>query len=264
MTKIGTLFRRDSVLYALLFIIWAVIIFIVNGRYTYFGNPFPGVDLSAQQSPAQATRAMADTIARQEQLLGAERNAGKRGLLLEKIGTTYFQLYGFSRKQTYLDSAYLFCEKAARENAKASSVYYMLGRIMGEKKDFASAKAQFEKVLSLDSTFPMVNYMLGEISLEKNDHTSALRFYENETRHFLARSTAQKNTAVDPADIRMAACFSSLRLAFLYSTSFVDAQKAQDRFNLYMKLETDPQRRQNSQSEIQKYWKTNQAATTPR
>jgi tetratricopeptide (TPR) repeat protein len=264
MTKIGTLFRRDSIVYALLFIIWAVIIFIVNGRYAYFGTPFPGVDLSAQQSPAQAARAMADTIAAQEQMLGVERNAGKRGLLLEKIGTTYFQLYGFSRKQMYLDSAYLFCEKAVHENAKASSVYYILGRIMGEKKDFAAAKTQFEKVLSLDSTFPMVNYMLGELSLATSDFSSALRFYENETGHFLKQSAALKNTAVDPADIRMAACFSSLRLAFLYSTSYVDAQKAQDRFNLYVKLETDPQRRQNSINEIQKYWKTNQAATTPR
>ena len=299
MMKPSTLFRRDSITYSLMFIIWAVVIYLMNAHYTYFGAPFPGVSLGPQQSVAETMKAMTDAIARQELLLGSEKNKKKRGQSLEIIGTTFFQLYSFTRKQEYLDSASLYCGYAEKEDAKVSSVHYMLGRIMSEKKDYGAAKAQyekaiacdphsplsyqtlgillwfnfkqsgqakpyFEKALSIDSVFPTAHYVLGEIALEKNDLLSAVTHFESETKIYALLSAAHKNTAIDPGDIRMAACFSSLRLANLYSTSFVDAQKAQDRFGLYMNLETDPQRRQASINEIQKYWKTGQSVNNRR
>jgi tetratricopeptide (TPR) repeat protein len=297
MMKPSLILRRDSVIYSLLFIAWAVIIYCVNAHYAYVGTPIPSVSFGAQQSPAAATRAMIDTIARQMKSLSSEKNILKRGRIFETIGTTYYKLYGATRKLAYLDSSFVICSNALRENSKASSAYFLLGQIMREKKEFAAAQSQYEKAiscdprsslleqtlgillwfdlkqpdlarphlekaLSLDSSFPTTHYVLGVIALEKNDAAAAREYFESELRTYDALSTSKKIPPVDPADVRMAACFSSLRLAFLYSTSFVDAQKAQDRFNIYMKLETDPQRRQNSINDIQKYWKTAQSISS--
>jgi hypothetical protein len=247
-----------------LFLLWAVVIYCFNAHYSYFSAPLPGVSFGSQQSPAAAMKAMNDAIAQQEQLLASEKNKKKREQYLETIGATFLQLYGFTRKPWYLDSAFLSCNAAASEDGSAPSVHFMLGRIMTEKKDYTGAREQFEKVQVIDSTFPIVNYMLGEMALEKNDLLTAVGRFENETRIFSGLSASRKNTATNPADIRMAACFSSLRLANLYSTSFVNEQKAREKFELYQSLETDPQRRQASINEIQKYWKTNQSANGPR
>jgi tetratricopeptide (TPR) repeat protein len=293
MTKLPPIVRRDGVTYSLLFVAWAVCIYFVNSHYSYFGTPPPGVDLSMQQSPAAAAKSLADSIAQQRRFLLSEKNLVRRGSILETTGAAYYRLFAMTRKREYLDSAIAFCTGALRENSKAASAYFLLGRIMREKKEFSSAKDHYEKAiacdprspllqqtlgillwfdlkqpdlakphlekaLSLDSSFPTAHYVLGVIALEKNDVESARGHFENELKIFNALLSSHKNPPVDPSDIRMAACFSSLRLAFLYSSSFADAQKAQDVFNMYLKLETDPQRRQESVNEIQKYWKTGQ------
>ncbi len=221
MMKLTLIIRRDCVFYPLLFIAWAVLIYCVNARYSYFGMPFPGVDLGARQSSAAAEKAMTDSIAELRYSLLSGKSPART---LESIGTIFYRLYTFTKKRAYLDSA----------------------------------KPCFEKALDIDSSFPTLHYLLGELALEKHDAAAAMGHFENELRIFNALSASHKSPFVDPSDIRMAACFSSLKLAFLYSTSFIDAQKAQDRFNTYMKLETDPGRRRASINEIQKYWKTNQ------
>jgi tetratricopeptide (TPR) repeat protein len=301
MMKLSLIIRRDSVIYTLLFVAWAVIIYCVNAHYAYFGTPVPSVSFGAQQSPAAAVNAMTDTIARQMTSLSSENNPAKRGRIFETIGATYYRLYVATRKRAYLDSSFEVCSNELRENGKASSAYLLLGQIMREKKEFAAAQSQlekaisceprsalleqtlgillwfdlkrpdlarphFERALGLDSSFPTAHYVLGVIALDKNDFATARDHFENELRIYnaLSASASRKVPPVDPSDVRMAACFSSLRLAFLYSTTFVDAQKAQDRFNVYTKLETDPQRRQASINDIQKYWKTSQPGSSLR
>jgi tetratricopeptide (TPR) repeat protein len=298
--KVSTMFRRDRFFYPLTFVVWAALIWLANAKYSYFSAPIPGVQMATHQSPAAVMKTMSDVLAGQRLLLLSEKNLMKRGQCMETMGTTFFQLYGYTKKTEYLDSAVLFYTSAGSENTTAPGSHYMLARALIEKKNFSGAQAQYEKAIALDprsplyrqalgillwynlkqsdrarpvfekaaaldSTFPTVHYMLGEIALEKNDPGTALRYFEKETGLFLASSKIRSvPAAIDQGDIRMAACYSSLRLAFLYSTYVVDAQKAQDRFGLYMKLETDPQRKQASMNEIQKYWKTSQTAGGPR
>jgi len=286
--------RKDRIFYPLLFVVWGVIIYGVNAHYSYFGAPIPGVDFAPQQSTVATVQAMVDTIAHQRNVLVSEKKPAQRGRSLEIIGTTFFRLHAITRKPAYLDSALQSCSDALRENAKSSSAYFMLGQIMSEKKEFASAKDQYEKAIAcdprspllqqtlgillwfdlkqtdlakfhlesalrLDSLFPTANYVLGVIALDKNDASAAVEHFEKELLSYSALSKSHKSTPVDQADIRMAACFSSLRLAFLYSTSFYDERKAQDRFGIYLDLETDPQRKQASANQIQKYWKTSRS-----
>jgi hypothetical protein len=262
--KVSALLRRDGITYSLIFVLWAVVIYLVNAHHAYFGVPYPGVSFGQRQSPAAVMKSMTDVIARQRQVLASEKNRKKREQCLETIGATFFQLYDFTRKPVYLDSATLSCAAAANEDATAPSDHLVLGRIMTERKDYAAAKVEFEKVLSIDSTFPTVHYMLGEMALESNDLRSAVGHFEHETKIYAGLSASSKNTAANPADVRMAACFSSLRLANLYSTSFVNEQKAHDNFELYLQLETDPQRRQASIGEIRKYWKPDQSVNGSR
>jgi tetratricopeptide (TPR) repeat protein len=294
MMRPSILLRRDALFYPLLFAAWAGCIWLFNATYSYFGTPFPGVSLGTQ-APAATMKSMTDALSSQARSLATEKNSVLRRGLLEARGSTFLQMYGFARKPEYLDSAAASAGRALAEKPAASSVYFLLGRIMNEKKDFAraktflekaveldrrsvsanhmlgillwynlkqpeAAKPYFENILAVDSAFPTINYMLGEISLEKNDPTAAVRYYEKEVKCFLSIESSRKPQAVNPSDIRMAGLFSSHRLSFLYSTTFIDAQKAQDRFNLYLRLETDPQRRQSSINEIQKYWKTGQQA----
>jgi tetratricopeptide (TPR) repeat protein len=295
MMKLSPIVRRDSLFYPVLFIAWGLILYGVNARYSSFGSPFPGVDLGGPQSAGAVAQAMADTISHERNALSSEKNTVKRGRILEAIGTTFFRMYGVTRKRAFLDSAFAASTNALRENAKSSAAYFMLGQIMAEKKEFASARDQyekaiacggprsallqqtlgilywfdlkrsdlakpcFEKALAIDSSFPTVHYVLGVMSLEKNDAAAAMDHFEHELRIFNALSTYHGPSPVDQADVRMAACFSSLRLAFLYSTSSLDERKAQDRFGMYMKLENDPQRRQASANQFQKYWKTGQS-----
>jgi hypothetical protein len=222
MTKLSTLARTDTFFYPLLFIAWAIIIFFVNVHYSYFGAPLQGVDLGAQQqNTAAIVKAMADTIAQERALLSANKTHQQRGHALETIGTAYFRMYNATRKRDFLDSAFSSCSGSLGESPNS----------------------------------PTAHYMLGEMSLAKNDMETAKDNFEIVLRIFDGLSGSAKNSPADLTDAKMAACFSSLRLAFIYSTVSVDPQKARERFDLYTKLEPDPQRRQASENEIRKFLK---------
>ena len=285
----AALLFRDWVVYPLLFAAWAGAMYCVHGRYSYVGTPPPGISLGASR-PAAAIKATIDDIAQKQRLLSSEKSIAGRAATLEAVGAAFARLYDFTRTPGYLDSAEAFCGRAAAAEPASVSAHSLLGRILTEKRDFPGAVAQYraalardprsaalnqtigillwfdlkqplrakpylEKTLGLDSLFPTVNYVLGVIDLDQRDSAAAVKRFENELRVFRGSGRSPAAGPVDPADARTAACYAGLRLAFLYSTSFVDEAKAKDRFETYLSLETDPTRRQESIREMNGYWK---------
>jgi len=222
--KTASFVKTDIFLYGTLFLAWALIMYFLNMNYAYFGKEFPSVSFE-QQSPQAIQKKLIDAIINSRIAMAAEKNREKQCRIAASLGATYFQVFATSNNALYRDSAATFCLQA----------------------------------LQLDSTVGIVHYLLGEISLSKNNEANAVSFYEKESSEFALHQLSKPSQGLynsnDPT-IRMAALYSNLRLAFLYSTSFVDSQKAQAKFNAYLALETDAQRKQASIQQIGKYWKT--------
>ncbi len=222
--KTAAVVKSDPFIYAVLFAVWALLVYSLNMKYEYFGKEFPSVAFE-KQSPQAVQKSLTDAIVNSRRALASEKNREKQCTIAAAVGATYFQIFAASNNALYRDSSETFCVTALR----------------------------------LDSTIGVAHYLLGEIALSKSNQSAAVSYYEKEASQFATSSLGVTPNglynAKDPTT-RMAAMFSNLRLAFLYSTAFVDGQKAQGKFNAYLSLETDPQRRQSSVQQIQKYWKT--------
>ncbi len=286
------LVNRDTAFYPLVFGLWALLMIALHGNHSYFGSPFPGVDVRQDTQEYYHPASSAPDIGKLLQSLAGERNPKERARTLEAIGIGYFDRYRATHAPGCLDSAQMFVEEATRISATVPSYFFSLARILTEKKDFPSAKANYEKTvaldpkqymayhslgllsfyefrnpdqakvcferaLAIDSELPVDNYMLGEIAMGKGDPLSAVQHYQREVALYTSGLSSKAYFLADPASLRLAATLSSLQLSMLYSTSAHNAQLAQNYFNLYLKLETDQQRRQNSINQIQKYWSIN-------
>jgi tetratricopeptide (TPR) repeat protein len=226
-----------------------------------------------------------------------EKKPAERARILEAMAIACFDRYRAQRAPTYLDSAQYYEERAIKEAPAVSGYYYNLARVFTEKKDFGSAKANyektlvadpkhfmayhnlgmlslyelkdadeaqtyFEKALALDSSLPVDNYMLAQIALQKKNVPAAIRHYDRELRLYAGPQSASSNLVADRASERLAATLSALELAMLYSTATPNASQARSYFDDYLKLETDENRKQSSAREFQNHWPNN-SSTTP-
>jgi tetratricopeptide (TPR) repeat protein len=212
---IRTLIRRDVVVYTAMFAVWALIVGLMHGNYRYFGPPFPSATISqVNDSRAQS---IANDISRMAAALLAEKNPGQRARLEANIGGAYTELYRLSRRSAYLDSA----------------------------------QRHFEESLAIDPGLQVAHYMLGMALLEKNDPSAASLHFTKEVE--LYSTTRAGGPAADLATFRTTAALSCFRLAALYSTALKNPGQAQEYFNRYCQLETDPKRKKDALQELQKY-----------
>ena len=212
---IRTLIRRDVVVYTALFAVWALIVGLIHGNYRYFGTPFPSATVGqVNDSRAQS---IANDISRMAAALTAEKNPDQRARLEANIGGAYTELYRLSHRSALLDSA----------------------------------QGHFEGSLAIDPGLQVAHYMLGMALLEKNDPSAASLHFAKEVELYSAGSAG--GTAADQATFRSAAALSCFQLAVLYSSALKNPGQAQEYFNHYCRLETDPKRKQDALQELRKY-----------
>jgi tetratricopeptide (TPR) repeat protein len=281
--------KRDIVFYPLVCGIWVLLIIAFHGGHNYFGTPLPGMTFPEGAFQAFRIKSIAASMEQLKKSVTMEADPRERAHSQENIGISYFDLYKSTRNPAFLDTAEYYLDLSLRVVNDVARFYYNLARIHSEKKNFMAAKefyektialeprhfmayhnlgilnyyelnrpdlakAYFEKVTEIDPSIPIDNYMLAEISLDVKDEASAVRYYEKELGIFTSGADKRQLNLADGSSVQLAATLSAMQLAFLYSTTFKNLQLAQDRFNLYLKLETDPKRRQTSLAEIQKYW----------
>jgi len=281
--------NRDILFCAIAFLVWAIIIIVIHGNHSYFAMPLPAVEVRqddpTQYSPGQP---MVD-MGQAHRALADEKKPAERARILEAMAVACFNRYSAQRAPSYLDSAQYYEELAIQEAPGVAGYYYNLARVFTEKKDFVSAKANyektlaadpkhfmsyhnlgmlslyefknadqaqnyFEKALAIDSSLPVDNYMLAQIALQKKNILSAIQHYDRELRIYTGPQNASSNLVADKANLRLAATLSALELAMLYSTASPNGLLAQSYFNDYLKLETDADRKQNSMREFQNHW----------
>jgi tetratricopeptide (TPR) repeat protein len=281
------LVSRDIAFYPLIFVIWTIIIVAMHGNHSYFGMPLPAMEVRQNDSDYYRPASGGFNMVQAQKALAGERNPKERARILEAIGIACFDKYRTERAPQYLDSAQRYVQEAVTSAPDVPGYYYNLARICTEKKDFASAKAcyekaaavdpknymsyhnlgllsyyefknpdmaksYFEKALSIDTALPIDNYLLAEIALGKKDYSAAALHYGRELQLYAAGLSARATVMADQASLRLAATLSALELAMLYSSAAPNEQLANSYFGTYLKLETDQQRRQNSINEFQK------------
>jgi len=287
------LLRKDSVWYTVVFVLWAGIIAFANHSYSYTATPLQGIDFSPESSAPEAIKNIKQEIASLKTSLLTDKIAKSRATKAGQIASSFERIFLFTHQESVIDSAALFAKQAIAQDSHNATVMLLCARIMTEKNDFPAAKMYYEKAISLDpksaiayqslglllfysqkqpvlakpyfqkaisldSKMPAAHYSLGEIAMALNDPATAVSCYESELALFATASDQQKSSL---PDMTSAAIFSSMQLSFLYSSTFKNAQKAQERFALYQSLETDPQRKQQVYSEIQRMWNNNKSGT---
>jgi tetratricopeptide (TPR) repeat protein len=281
--------KRDAVFYPLVFGIWVLLMAAFHGGHNYFGSPLPGITFPEGAFQAFRINSIAASMGQLKKSVAMEADPRERAHIQENIGISYYDLYKSTRNQAFLDTAEYYLELSLGVVRDEARFFYNLARINSEKKNIMAAKELYEKTIALDprhfmayhnlgilnyyefkrldlakayllkvteidSSLPIDNYMLAEISLDAKDEASAVRYYEKELAIFTAGADKRQFNLADASSVQLAATLSAMQLAFIYSTTFKNLQLAQDRFNLYLKLESDPKRRQTSLAEIQKYW----------
>lgn len=81
------------------------------------------------------------------------------------------------------DLAIAYADSARALAPDRPEVHFARGRILAEAQQLEEARAAFERVLELDSTFQGVRYHLGEITFRHGKPRRALEYYRAEARH---------------------------------------------------------------------------------
>ena len=101
-----------------------------------------------------------------------------------KDGVEYFKADQFENAKTLL-------ERNLNDPSTDKAVaYYYLGAIAVHQKDFATAKADFEKGLAADAANPYNKIGLGELALMNGDEKAAQKYFDE------VRKSNKKNAAV--------------------------------------------------------------------
>jgi tetratricopeptide (TPR) repeat protein len=283
-----TIAKRDIGFYPMFFGAWALLMVVAHHHYAYFGTPFPDANLNERAVLFSRMVTAESSMAQLKKSSMQETDVHERAHIEENLGLGYFSLYKEMRNPPLLDSAEYHLDRALSAVTDIAQFYYNLARINAEKKNFEkakilyektveldprhcmalqnlgflcydelhqldAAKGYFQKALEIDAALPIGNYMLGEIALDVKDAAAAVHHYEKELTLFASGATERRLNLADPSSVRLAATLSAMQLSFLYSGALKNPALAHERFNLYLKLETDPQRRQTSLKEMQKY-----------
>ncbi|MCU0609420.1 MAG: tetratricopeptide repeat protein [Chitinispirillaceae bacterium] len=120
----------------------------------------------------------------------------------------------------------------------------------GQKK---AAAGYFGRALAIDSTLPMCHYVLGLIGLDEKDFAAARADFEKEV---VAGRLAMANNRlpIQRQNIMYAAGLAHRSLMTIYSSHFPDVLKANAHYEAYLSLETDPAKKEEAAQEMKKKW----------
>jgi tetratricopeptide (TPR) repeat protein len=284
-----TVFKRDSYFFPLVFAVWGIFMLIRHGQYCFFDTPLPSAGEAVNLSEITQDQGTIDlNIEELNHDLEKEASIVEKGHILHNIGTAYYDQYRRTSIPQLLDSSQAYYERSIRTIDTVGRFYYNLGRVFTERHDHLNAKKQYEqalkvspdhvlalhnlallnyfefgdgvtaavllkRALSIRSDLPICNYILGEIAVQAGEHENALRYFEAEISSF-ENTSAKKGIPASVSAVRYAVTRCHRSLAFMYSASFPNTEKAQLHFHAYLRMETNAEERNAVTAEMKKFW----------
>lgn len=283
--------KNNIIFFALCFVIWGQVIFLMHGGYAYFSTPIksPVKKVSVSEIFSQQNALMNNLKELYISLLQKKEQPVERGHILHNIGSSYYDLHKIIPKTPLLDSSEHYYLQSIRIISNNARFYYNLGRLYTEYRKHDAAKQYYEKtvgvkpdhilalhnlallnyfelnnkevakallgrVLSIQAKSPVCNYVLGEIFEKENDYDKAVYYYNKEIETFYSFIKSKTNIPVSNNTLKLALMKSHYRLAFLYSTKERDKERAKKNLDAYLHFEQDEKEKKNTINKFNKCW----------
>ncbi|MDD5675449.1 MAG: tetratricopeptide repeat protein [Chitinivibrionales bacterium] len=281
------LVRHDRLFYPAIFLVWVLLLWVIYHNYPYMQPSVVSSETSA--APLRGLQIIQKSIGELKNALLTEKNSTQLMHVNHNLGIEYYDLYKLTNNIRHLDSARIFFTTSLQSSPPIARFYYNMGRTYTEYRDHGRAKSFYEKALSYDPNhilalhnlallnyfelhrladaksymlrvlainpnLPVSNFILGEISTDEKDFTNARMFYERELYIDTTNMVRLRQLPISESSIGYSVGMSHLRLAMLFSTRFIDRDRAQSNLYAYLRMEPDSANRANAIAELKKYW----------